>query len=424
MWASLLVGVGVWRYLENSTSKYHTFFLWYGTKEYTMKKIFAFIILIVAIVTLIKGLPECHGDYEVIGFIIGVFIVCGIPIYFLFRNASTNIQVSSIEENIPTNGEINTFMYEELKEKCNPQNFMEPYDYKKVNKANMIYAKILRCHRDDKDEIKEIRREAIQELEIVFSTAYLYNKLLEQCNPKNFMYPYNSDKVQIANELYSDILQYANDIEHLENIENKFNSLFKEDIVKKERILKNGNSLDNTILGMIVVIALIIVLLIVASISNSTVNTTEEVEQDNLIKEFVTSAKEEQLLIAAEAKGFKKGTIQNCINMRWTEFNDRSYYSYVKTLKSGMKLYRVENQNVMMEVYVLNNKIKIQATSISLPTNQIDQTISEMDAWIMSCNPITIEGSLSSQKVYKLKDFEVTLRKQTPVIFMMIAAYN
>lgn len=71
--------------------------------------------------------------------------------------------------------------------------------------------------------------------------------------------------------------------------------------------------------------------------------------------EAVDSLVQEYFVRKAEAKGFKKGVIQHSLNTKWSEFADRSYYSYIKTLKSGMKLYRAEATNMMMEVYVLKD---------------------------------------------------------------------
>lgn len=130
-----------------------------------------------------------------------------------------------------------------------------------------------------------------------------------------------------------------------------------------------------------------------------------------------------KLLEAAEAKGFQRGVIQNCLETQWTDFGDRKYYSYIKTLKSGMKLYRAKIENMMLEIYVQNNIIKIQASTFIL-NNQTQQTIKEIDAWIISCNPLSVSGNLSTERTYKLKDFEVMLKNQRESIFYMISAYN
>lgn len=129
------------------------------------------------------------------------------------------------------------------------------------------------------------------------------------------------------------------------------------------------------------------------------------------------------LLEAAEAKGFKKGIIENCINNKWSDFKDRPYYNYIKTLNSGMKLYRLELDDMMLEVYVLDNIIKIQSSTI-LMSDQINKTLREMDAWIMSCSPTSATGDLSIEKIYNFNDFEIMLKNQETGVFYMISSHQ
>ena len=126
--------------------------------------------------------------------------------------------------------------------------------------------------------------------------------------------------------------------------------------------------------------------------------------------EAVDSLVQEYFVRKAEAKGFKKGVIQHSLNTKWSEFADRSYYSYIKTLKSGMKLYRAEATNMMMEVYVLKGYIKIQSSNIILH-DKTSETLKSMDAWLMSCNPLTVIGDISSTKEYNFHDYDIMLRK-------------
>lgn len=62
-----------------------------------------------------------------------------------------------------------------------------------------------------------------------------------------------------------------------------------------------------------------------------------------------------------------------------------------------MKLYRTEATNMMMEVYVLKGYIKIQSSNIILH-DKTSETLKSMDAWLMSCNPLTVIGDISSTK--------------------------
>lgn len=118
----------------------------------------------------------------------------------------------------------------------------------------------------------------------------------------------------------------------------------------------------------------------------------------------------DNLIKGAKSKDFKKGVIQHSLNTKWSEFADRSYYSYIKTLKSGMKLYRAEATNMMMEVYVLKGYIKIQSSNIILH-DKTSETLKSMDAWLMSCNPLTVIGDISSTKEYNFHDYDIMLRK-------------
>jgi hypothetical protein len=129
----------------------------------------------------------------------------------------------------------------------------------------------------------------------------------------------------------------------------------------------------------------------------------------------------EALLSLADEKGFKRGVIENRINTKWSEFNDAPYYSYVKTLKSGMKLYRFESAEMMMEVYVLKGVIKIQSSSFLL-RDKTSQIIREMDAWVMSCNPVTVNGDLSTIREYNFNDYDIILRDMGESIHYMISS--
>lgn len=67
----------------------------------------------------------------------------------------------------------NTLQYsslkEELKAKCIPSNFTYPYDDNKVKVANKLYPQILSCSPDDETKLKELRDKAANELNITFS---------------------------------------------------------------------------------------------------------------------------------------------------------------------------------------------------------------------------------------------------------------
>lgn len=105
---------------------------------------------------------------------------------------------------------------------CNPQNFMKPYDEKKVYIANELYDRLLKTLETDIDTLKEIRREAVLDLKINFIDSDRLKELRAKTNPQKFMKPYNAEKVKIANDLYMR-LNAQIDIDALEEIEREIN---------------------------------------------------------------------------------------------------------------------------------------------------------------------------------------------------------
>jgi len=91
---------------------------------------------------------------------------------------------------------------ERLLRLCNPQNYMRNYDKEKVDKANRLYQRLLQTKADDKESLMEIQEMAVSELGISFVEKEDLEELKEKVNPKNYLNPYNADKVTLANELY------------------------------------------------------------------------------------------------------------------------------------------------------------------------------------------------------------------------------
>lgn len=118
-------------------------------------------------------------------------------------------------------------LYDELVDKCNPLNFRSPYNPQKLDIANDLYAEIIQYNCNTSEEIlKNIRDRAIQSLQITFSTKKLMEKLLEYCDPAVYMNPYDHDNVALANKFYSEIQDSSNDIMALERIEERAMELF------------------------------------------------------------------------------------------------------------------------------------------------------------------------------------------------------
>lgn len=117
-------------------------------------------------------------------------------------------------------------LHAELKAKCAPQNFMNPYEPEKVSRANELYAEVLATNAQADGKLKSLRLRAIEELGVKFSTEQLYEKLTAACNPKNFTgESYNKERLELANNLYQQILMNADNIFALEEIEGEAREL-------------------------------------------------------------------------------------------------------------------------------------------------------------------------------------------------------
>ncbi len=114
---------------------------------------------------------------------------------------------------------ISESLYQRLLRLCNPKEFMVNYDKNKVEKANSLYSLLLKTNPDDKDALMEIQMKASSELGINFIDKDELEELKEKVNPKNFLNPYNAEKVSLANELYATLAK--DDLTYKEFIEVK-----------------------------------------------------------------------------------------------------------------------------------------------------------------------------------------------------------
>ncbi|MBQ9893461.1 MAG: hypothetical protein IJM35_09950 [Bacteroidales bacterium] len=130
------------------------------------------------------------------------------------------------------------FILAELREKCHPKNFMQPYDFEKVNIANELYSMLLKESIPSED-LYSIRRRAINELGISIDTTVIFDELSSICNPENFMQPYDAVKVSIANKLYSRILENKSNVFELEKIRKE---AIKDGIIE-EKDLNDGEQI-------------------------------------------------------------------------------------------------------------------------------------------------------------------------------------
>jgi hypothetical protein len=119
-------------------------------------------------------------------------------------------------------------LHAELKARCAPENFMNPYEPEKVSRANELYAEVLSINVQADEKLKLLRLRAMEELGVKFSTEQLFEKLSAACNPKNFTGDsYNKERLELANELYQQILMNADNIFALEEIEVKAKGLIE-----------------------------------------------------------------------------------------------------------------------------------------------------------------------------------------------------
>ena len=129
--------------------------------------------------------------------------------------------------------------YEELIEKCAPENFMDPYDAIKVDVANELYSLLLDTRVDDHPTLNVLRRRAVDELGIKISTERLYQELLRVCNPKQYTGDnYNRDLLSLSNEVYRLILQNADDIFALEDIWRQAQPIYDDYKCRQEELLQ------------------------------------------------------------------------------------------------------------------------------------------------------------------------------------------
>ena len=130
-----------------------------------------------------------------------------------------------------------TSLYSELVLKCNPENYLSPYNPNLLKIANRLYAQVLSL-KDSGDEaqLRVLRNTVSKELGINFSTELLYNKLCKKLNPQNYMgVHYNETLVDIANEWYNETLVNADDIIALEAIEQKLNNSPLAEFLQKKK---------------------------------------------------------------------------------------------------------------------------------------------------------------------------------------------
>ncbi len=159
-------------------------------------------------------------------------------------------------------------LYEELKYRCSPERYMEPYNPEKIDLAADLYAEVLKCNEyGDKKTQEELRKKASTTLGVKFSTRRLYDKLSNKCHPQNFTNSinYDAEKVKLANKYYQKINEYCDDIDALETLEVEINNLFQTQSTSSES--SNSELSDEeafTIVGICVFLIILVLICIVS----------------------------------------------------------------------------------------------------------------------------------------------------------------
>lgn len=138
-------------------------------------------------------------------------------------------------------------LYDQLLRLCSPSNFMNPYNKEMVEKANNIYMQLKESNPQDINVLKEIRRQAHQMLGISFFSHERLEELKKRCNPTHFMNPYQPEKVKLSNELFATLTKESLDIDELEAVEKRIEELYNDDNKKQEDTLTEKGAIDNQI---------------------------------------------------------------------------------------------------------------------------------------------------------------------------------
>jgi len=157
-------------------------------------------------------------------------------------------------------------LYNELKAKCDPANFMNPYNSKKVEISNSIYSQ-LDIYKYDIDALIRLRNLAIKELGLSFSTTALFNRLCRIYNPSNFMgVSYDAKKLSAANKIYGRILQNKDNIIELERIAKENNVSHHKKVMASKNVSPDGANSNSEGASTYTVYVLILILLIILCI--------------------------------------------------------------------------------------------------------------------------------------------------------------
>lgn len=145
--------------------------------------------------------------------ILTVLLICYIIPLSVIENKKKQLQKESLKE--------------KLLRIINPRNFMKPYNEIKVSMANDIYSRLQNIPPDDEVSLKGIRKEISNKLGVNFIDEDILKDLQKKCNPLNFMNPYNDEKIKISNQLYAKLQSKILTIDELEDIQDEYDVKLK-----------------------------------------------------------------------------------------------------------------------------------------------------------------------------------------------------
>lgn len=115
----------------------------------------------------------------------------------------------------------------QLLDKCNPKCFLSPYSPEKVEIATRLFSRLKNLGNNyDKREVRLIRKEANEKLNIELSSEKAYSLLTTLFNPSNYIDEKFDEKKLIAcNKAFQHIEKYKTDLRKLEQFAYKIGIL-------------------------------------------------------------------------------------------------------------------------------------------------------------------------------------------------------
>lgn len=120
-----------------------------------------------------------------------------------------------------------TSLKKRLITKCNPKKFIHKDNGKLLDVANDIFCQALDVDNSEQTKIMLLVSRAEKELDLEFITQMELKKITKRCNPKNFMKPYDAYKVEKANKLYRALKNERLSRSEFEHIKDTIDELYK-----------------------------------------------------------------------------------------------------------------------------------------------------------------------------------------------------